>query len=177
IAVFTCLATWLTVTLLSRFVQIRVPAEAEKLGLNYTEHGESIGLGRLQNALDSKLKDNASFANGIAIDPEDEHSDLASTLNQVIGKYESATEQIRMAQNRFKQFAETASDWLWESDNELSVSFFHSSSDASSKALTLNNLQGANLLDILEFSDKELEQLRNCITTGQRIPLLEATIK
>lgn len=177
IAVFTCLATWLTVTLLSRFVQIRVPAEAEKLGLNYTEHGESIGLGRLQNALDSKLNDNASFANGIAIDPEDEHSDLASTLNQVIGKYESATEQIRIAQNRFKQFAETASDWLWESDNKLSVSFFHSSSDASSKALTLNNLQGANLLDILEFSDKELEQLRNCIKTGQRIPLLEATIK
>ncbi|MFK7995849.1 MAG: EAL domain-containing protein [Granulosicoccus sp.] len=176
IAVFTCLVTWITIALLKRFMEVRVSAEAEQLGLNYTEHGESIGINRLQKALTDKLSNHSSFASGININ-DDEHSELASTLNQVIDKYESASEQIRAAQHRFRQFAETASDWLWESDLNLQLSFVHANTDTLYEGFCPDKIRGANLLDVLEFSEQELEQLRCCLGQGQRTPVFEATLR
>ncbi len=176
IALFTAVATWLTLTLLGRFMEIRVSAEAERLGLNYTEHGESIGLARLQSALDSKLGDNTSFASGLSANTDDEHSEIATTLNKVIGRYESASEQVLVAQRRFQQFAETASDWLWESDVELNITFIHANSQSDHQPTDLNRLVGKNLLHILEFKDTELQQFAACLGRYERTPALEALL-
>ena len=176
IACFTTLTTFVTLLVLKRFMQIRVPAQVEYIGLNYTEHGESIGVTRLQNALDDKLQDSSSFAGGFAENLDGEHSELASTLNKIIDKYESATEQISIAQERFQQFAETASDWLWEADADLTLVFVHTNSDAYSAKVTESEFVGKNLLDILQITENERQQLKNSLAAGEHTPVFEAPL-
>ena len=177
VGIFTVLITWLTLVVLRRFMEMRVSSEAERLGLNYTEHGESIGLTRLKSALDDKLTDNKTFASAMSANTDDEHSEIASTLNKVIGRYESASEQILEAQKRFQQFAETASDWLWEADSELNVTFIHSSSTSGATLVNLDQLIGRNLLDILSFTAIELEQFKSHIARFERTPAMEAMLE
>ena len=179
VAIITGVATYLTLTVLKRFMEVRVSADAEHIGLNYTEHGESIGIARLQSALNGTLQDNASFASGVAanaINADDEHSELANTLNQVIGKYESASEQIRIAQNRFKQFAETASDWLWEADANLDITFIHANAAENTGYAPLYKLAGKNLFDILKIDSLEEKQVKDQFARGKTIPVFEAVL-
>lgn len=177
VGVFTVATAWLTLAIIGRFMEVRVTSEAERLGLNYTEHGESIGLTRLQNALDKKLDDNTSFANGMSANSDDEHSEIAATLNKVIGRYESASEQILVAQKRFQQFAETASDWLWESDANLNITFIHANSQTDKTQASFERLKGRNLLDILSFKETELNQFTTCLKRYERTPALEAMLE
>lgn len=176
IALFTCLATWLTLVVIKKFMPLRVSADAEALGLNYTEHGESIGIARLNTALNNQLEDNTSFASGLSSDVDDEHSELASTVNQLITQYESASEQVRIAQVRFQQFAETASDWLWEADADFTLTFIHASSDTQTRHLSLDKLKGENLLNYLEISAQDLKHIEHHVSQMQDLPVFEAIL-
>lgn len=176
IGLFTAITTWLALTLLGKFMEIRVSSESERLGLNYTEHGESIGLTRLQNVLDQKLDDNVSFASAVSISSDDEHSEIAETLTKVIGQYELASEQVLVAQKRFQQFAETASDWLWESDVNLDVTFIHANFQDNKVTAELNCLLGRNLLDILQFDEAELKMFSSYLDRNERTPAMEAKL-
>ena len=177
VAAGTCLVTWLTLKLMSRFMQIRVSEEAEKLGLNYTEHGESVGIARIQNALNDKLVDHNNFASVLSDDADDEHSDLAATLNDVIQKYESASEQIQLAQTRFREFAETASDWLWEADSDLVVSFMHTNAQDDSADAPLHSLLGRKLLEHLTLPDADAEIISELFANGRPPATFEASLK
>lgn len=108
--------------LINRRWPLRVDPEAEKLGLNYTEHGESIGTDRLKQALSAQVSVADSFS-AVTVDPADEHVELASTINQLLAKNESAKEQLELSQRRFLNFAQTASDWLWETDTNMCFTF------------------------------------------------------
>lgn len=176
IAVFTGLVTWICLSALKHFDPIRVSEQAETLGLNYTEHGEGIGIERLQHALDSQLADNSSFANGVNLNTGDEHSELADTLNKVIVKYETASEQINIARNRFKAFAQTASDWLWETDADLTLTFFHANADEQTSDSLLIDPTGCSLLDVLSLSSKDLTQLQTCMQRDERPPVIETKL-
>ncbi len=176
VGVFTVVATWLALTLIGRFMEIRVSSEAEQLGLNYTEHGESIGITRLQSALDKNLDDNTSFASGMSANSDDEHSEIAATLTKVINRYELASEQLLFAQKRFQQFAETASDWLWESDVNLCITFIHANSQDDRQTIQLDRLKGCNLLDTLHFEEAELEKFTAHLNRNERTPAMEAKL-
>jgi len=175
VLVFTSAVTFASLLIMKRFMQIRVSAEAEKIGLNYTEHGESIGLSRLQNTLNSKIASNDSFSNDIVVDSDDEHSELASTLNKVIHKYELASNEIKVARQRFQQFAETASDWLWETDENLIITFVHTNS-AHSMDVSLDENVGLSLLDTLKLGQVEMDQVATCIKNEVATPVFEALL-
>jgi Amt family ammonium transporter len=110
--------TWVTLKLTARYIPLRVKPEEEALGLNYTEHGEAIGTDRLRNALQGQIEGTSGFARAIELDQDDEHADLAAAVNTLIVRQEEVTEEIRQSEQRFRQFAATASDWLWECDRE-----------------------------------------------------------
>ena len=74
------LTTWMTLKLISYFIPLRVSVEDEDLGLNYTEHGESIGAAQLKKALDSQINSTISFAGPLDVASNDEHSELACLL-------------------------------------------------------------------------------------------------
>lgn len=174
--VFTAATTWIALKIFSRVMDVRVSAEAEELGLNYTEHGESVGLDRLQSALKSKLQGNMNFSDGIIVDADDEHSELAATLNKVVGKYEQASDELEMARSRFQQFAETASDWLWEAGPDLTLAFMHANSTHSNEIL-VQGLVGENLFDFLELELQELEQMKSFLRAGESTPVFEAEMR
>ncbi|MBX2837118.1 MAG: EAL domain-containing protein [Gammaproteobacteria bacterium] len=172
---FVCAVTWLSLKLIGRFTEVRVSAEAEEIGLNYTEHGESIGLSRLQNTLSKKIDSASSFKDAIVVDVDDEHSELAATLNKVIEKYELANEEISRAQTRFQQFAETASDWLWETDANMHINFFHANTEHADK-LIANDVMGMSFLDMLILPSQDIQFLQMCIEARESTPVFEAMI-
>ena len=174
IFVISCVGCWATIAILKRFMEFRVSAEAEQIGLNYTEHGESVGLGRLQQALEKKSEQAGSFADGVLVDPDDEHSELAATLNKVISKYEDAQSQVVAANARFQQFAETGSDWLWESDQNLVISFIHANSEAEGSEL-MARMRGSCLTDLLEMESSVRDQVRRSVLELRETPIFEAS--
>ncbi len=173
--VFTSASAWIMLSTLGRFIPLRVSREAEEIGLNYTEHGESIGLDRLQNTLNSKIIANESFADGIVIDSDDEHSELAAALNRVIGKYEQSADELHKASLRFRQFAETASDWLWETDAELKLNFIHANSK-DTQGILVENLLGKHLLDTLRLTANVNSVVQRLINEGKATPVFEAVM-
>lgn len=175
IFLFTATATWITLSLLRLVIPIRVPADAEELGLNYTEHGQTIGLDRLKNTLQSKLQSNEGFASALTVDRADEHSELVDTLNSVIHRYEQANQEILQGHKRFQQFAETASDCLWETDSSFKLRFIHSNS-AQLQNVDLDQLIGCHLLDILQLASADLNQVVDCMQRNEPTPVFEAAL-
>ena len=133
------LSTWLTLKIVSYFIEIRVSVDDEKLGLNYTEHGESVGSAQLKRALDSQIKDNISFGAPLDVASNDEHSELAASMNQLLHKHEQTQKNIRLSEKRFQNFAETASNWLWETDDTLKLTFFNASTKSDSAKINVLN--------------------------------------
>ncbi len=178
VVIFTLSASicWVAITLLSRVLEFRVSEQAENLGLNYTEHGESVGLTRLKNALEQESANAGTFGSQQLENVDDEHSEIASALNKVIKKYETANQEIILAHARFQQFAETASDWLWETDSTLSLKFIHANSEHGI-ALDFSEILGQSLLEFLSVADTWEAQVIQCIETHQPLPVFEAQTK
>ncbi len=175
VATMSCAGCWLTITIIKRLMEFRVSEQAEKIGLNYTEHGESVGLARLQKALEDQGNSADSFSTAALVDSDDEHSELAISLNKVVNKYERANQTIVTANRRFQQFAETASDWLWESDENLLVTFIHANSEAAEVGL-LDQVMSTNLMDQLDIDDTVREQVKAALIARDSTPVFEAKL-
>ncbi len=137
-------------SLLNRFVSLRVSAEQEALGLNMVEHCSTLGTGHLKRALDA-LATQGSGMTSTRLDQGtgDEASDLAETLNHLLDRQAGIERRLRANKERFQDFAETASDWLWETDSSFAISYL---SDQSGDLLGPNSdtLIGQEFCDIFE---------------------------
>ncbi|MEM7220752.1 MAG: EAL domain-containing protein [Pseudomonadota bacterium] len=107
------------------FTPLRVSAQDEYLGLNFTEHGVSIDTQRLKRALDSQLA-NGAFDDSLKVDNDlhDDASELAESLNALLNRHEQARTTIQSQAKRFQHFASTTADVLWETDSELTITYF-----------------------------------------------------
>lgn len=166
---------WVAVRVIQRFMEFRVCAQSEKLGLNYTEHGESVGLVRLQQALESGSETTSVFSGSSLGTIDDEHTELATALNKVVRKYEVANQEVVDANVRFQQFAQTASDWLWETDQESVFTFIHANS-INENSLNLNQIIGQKLLQFLELEKKWLDPLQRKLVEQKPLTVFEAKI-
>lgn len=171
--VISCCICWLTIYLLKFFMEFRVSDQAEKLGLNYAEHGETVGLTRLKNALENQTTAADKFGTVNLVDSDEEHSELATALNKVIGKYEIANQSIAAANQRFQQFAETASDWLWETDENMNLSFLHANSKHGRNVQMLDVI-GNPLFTFLNVDYEIKKQLDQNIKSREDFPVFEA---
>ncbi|MFK8078583.1 MAG: EAL domain-containing protein [Granulosicoccus sp.] len=174
IFIISCALCCVTVFILRRFMDFRVSEHAEKIGLNYSEHGETVGLERLTNALENEALKADTFGSVNVVDSDEEHSELAAALNKVIGKYELANQSIVAANERFQQFAETASDWLWETNEEVHVSFLHANS-THGLDVQISGVIGMPLLKFLNVEYELKKQLDQHIKNRDDFPVFEAT--
>lgn len=177
VAVFTisAISCWIAVLLIKRFMEFRVPEQSEMLGLNYTEHGESVGLVQLRSALESDSTNAGRFSEQSMENIDDEHSELASALNKVLGKYETANREVVVANERFRQFAQTASDWLWETNSDLALEYIHANSEQAG-ILNLDSVLGQSLLGFLELDEEWKMHLHQLISERKKLAVFEAQI-
>ncbi len=171
---FVTLSTWLTLTLVGRFINIRVSVQDEKIGLNYSEHGESIGTARLQQALDSKTVGSLNSGYPLDVASNDEHSDLAASMNKLLQKYEHRQQEIKLSEKRFHHFAQTASNWLWETDENLQLVYFCASTINEDTSI---HVMGSNILDILKITEIDDIQIRRNFEARKPTGVFEARMQ
>jgi len=124
---------WITLRFIALFVDLRVTAEDEHLGLNFTEHGASVDSQRLKRALDTQLVGSnysnsdlsveKASTNRIQLSPEviDDAGELAESMNALLARHETARDTIARQARRFEHFASTTTDYLWETDARLTL--------------------------------------------------------
>ena len=178
IVVFSLVAITIFVTLktVQRFTSIRVTKEEELLGLNYSEHGESIGTDRLNRALHEKINAGGEFSSSIQLVEGDEHSDTATMVNKLIEQQEQAREAIKISEQKFEQFANTASDWLWETDVQLSLTSLDIVTSGLG-ALEKEQWHGMLLNNFIEFRDQDSSLVSELCSNENAFGPLEAIIK
>ncbi len=155
--------TFLVLKIVSRFTALRVTREEELIGLNYSEHGEAIGTDRLKRALEYELSSDRAFTSPVTIDDHDEHAELANTVNKLIAKHEQAVEKISQSEKRFQQFANTASDWLWECSSDLILTSIYKTNNAQSHH-DAEHWIGKHLFDALTFDCEARHTIETAVT-------------
>jgi len=116
--------SWIGLRFIAMFTALRVSAEDEHLGLNFTEHGASVDTQRLKRALDSKMVGTTFDSSDqvtsklagdrIQLSPEiiDDAGELAHSMNALFARHEIGRETISQQARRFEHFASTTSDYL-----------------------------------------------------------------
>lgn len=137
---------------LKRFVPLRVTVEQEALGLNLVEHCSTLGTGHLKRALDTLTIQGGGITD-VRLDQEtgDEAAELATTINHLMDRQAGIEQRLRANKERFQDFAETSSDWLWETDDGLTITYL---SDQSGSLLgpDTETLIGQDFCSIFEES-------------------------
>ncbi len=70
--------------LLDRLLKVRVDAPSEERGLNEAEHATRLGVGHVEQALDSLVRGTADLDARLAVEPGDEAETLTRTFNQLL---------------------------------------------------------------------------------------------
>ncbi len=171
----TTITIYTALSITRKFTPLRVTAEEEMLGLNYTEHGESTGGDRLHRALHEKLStaDNGDLA--IDISSDDEHVDIAVTVNKLIERQEQARSTIAESEKKFQQFATTASDWLWEADASGRIGFLDIVTEEFS-SLDYNNWKGQPITEVITLTESKSKTLIDCWKNKVAFGPIEAEI-
>jgi Amt family ammonium transporter len=166
---------WVTLKIYMKWSATRVTAEEERLGLNYTEHGESVGTDRLKQALEEKSKMKGGLDQRLMVEDGDEASDLAFSMNQLLDKHDEARKEIRESQIRFADFALTASDWLWETNTRLTVKFL-SMGGKEQDVRTLAGSKPAKLFKLARISTEEIVVVRDAIRSKKPFGPVDALL-
>jgi len=158
--------TYASLKLLSRFTSLRVTEEEELLGLNISEHGESIGTDRLHKALHEKVNNVNGYAAPLNLDSGDENADIASLVNTLVSKQEEARLAVEESEKKFQQFANTASDWLWELNADFELSSLSGADDLNAGEKEFLKSK-RNLLDIVQVSESNSVLIEKCLRQGE----------
>ena len=178
VSVFALVAAvvYTTLFIVGRFTPIRVTADEELIGLNFSEHGESIGTDRLNKALYEKIASNDDFSAPIQIEKGDEHNDTAAMINTLINQQEQARNAIAASERKFQQFANTASDWLWETDNKLSLSVLDIVTE-DLRGVDQDQWRGKKLHEFVDFESKNAAAIQQCWQRQSAFGPIEGSIK
>ncbi|MFK8017241.1 MAG: EAL domain-containing protein [Gammaproteobacteria bacterium] len=154
--------TYVALRLFGRFEPVRVSLHSEELGLNYAEHGEAVGTERLQRVLESKIRQFDDDSADIELESDDEHSELASVMTRLMDKYEDARGHLDQSNERFRQFAKTASDWLFETNVDLEVTYISGSVNPDDRSQLKT---GVSVIELLHLEDPELTHVLKRFTS------------
>jgi diguanylate cyclase (GGDEF)-like protein/PAS domain S-box-containing protein len=106
----------------------------------------AIGEGRLEAPLGKARKD--------------EFGDLTRAFDRMIGQLQTSRAEEIVSRQRFLDFAESSSDWLWETNLDGEITYI-SRDVAATLSMSANELVGYTFRDI--FPQDNLEELRNLV--------------
>jgi ammonium transporter, Amt family len=171
IAAFAYYATWAFLKALNHVVPLTITHEQELMGMNQSEHGEISSTTLLQRELDHVATIPASMVREFDTSAGDESSQLAHSLNKMVSAHKSATLTLMRSEARFADFALLATDWLFETDHKLNLSYL---SAARRTAEEWSGWVGKPFLNLLRFRQETLEKLQNDFNLRKPIVPLEA---
>ena len=167
--------TFFLVKTARKFVRIRVSAEEEYLGLNLTEHGAAVGGEKLKQTLLMRLENEKTTHEQIALGNNDENADLAQIIDLLTKQNEDTNFQLQESLNRFSQFAEVASDWLWETDENNRICFV-TVTDSDPMTILNDQAVGKLLSDTFIFNQAMQEKVAKIISNRENFDFIEAEI-
>ena len=88
----------------------------------------------------------------VHLDRSDELGELAESFNRMIDRLDASRKALEHNQQRFRDFAESASDWLWETD-ELGRLLYVSPGAEDIFGISASEMLGRPLADMLRIDD------------------------
>ncbi|MFD2205536.1 ATP-binding protein [Kiloniella antarctica] len=104
-----------------------------------------------------------------------EAGDLVQSFNAMVDELEKVERRLRTSEERFREFAATASDWLWETDAKGHIIWESESRKLGYRGKTFTQIQGQTREQLAGnlMSDKEWQPYRNAIKNHHEIKEFE----
>lgn len=93
---------WLALTLLNRYLPLRVSEYHEHIGLNKAEHNATTELHDLIFEMQQQER-SRNFSHHVHVEPFTDIGQIAAQYNRVIDKFNAATEEIRQKHNQLSE--------------------------------------------------------------------------
>ena len=150
------IGSYLTLRVINQWLPLRVEKANERLGLNHTEHGVRLDGERLLESISTSIADHGGFSDEVIATNELllEESDIAVALRKMLDKHEQAQATITRQSERFRQFAATTNDLLWETDDRCILTMLQSNNDIATDD-DLNIWLGSSLLDCFQTEEAD----------------------
>jgi ammonium transporter, Amt family len=171
VAGFAYAATWIFLSVLQLLMPLGINPEQERIGMNQSEHGEFTGTELLQREIDHVATIPATLVHDFDTSAGDESADIAHSLNRMVAAHKSATITLMRSEARFADFALLATDWLFETDHKLNLSYLSAARRSSDEWA---GWMGKPFLNLLRFRQETLEKLQNDFNLRKPIVPLEA---
>ncbi len=116
-------STFLFLRLLRFFMKLRVSPEDEMLGLNYTEHGATLGSDRLRASLGAHLdqaKADGNYLRPLALENNgDESAEIGIVFNELVSKHVGVMRQLETAREQAVASEQSKSEFLANMSHEI----------------------------------------------------------
>lgn len=165
---------------LTAVTPLRVTEQDERIGLNVAEHGALLGTDSLRLALEERVAPRVDRETA-AISPKtdygfDDGADVAASMNTLLARYEASQAELAAAHARMRDFAATASDFLWETDADFRLRYV-SDSYASIAHQPAAAAIGADFFDVLKVRQSETALLKLSLKNGRRFDSVVAQLR
>jgi Amt family ammonium transporter len=116
-------STFLFLRVLRLFMRLRVSAEDEILGLNYAEHGATLGSDRLRTALGEhldKARQDGNYLRPLALENNgDESAEIGIVFNELVSKHVGVMRQLETAREKAVASEQSKSEFLANMSHEI----------------------------------------------------------
>ena len=116
-------STFLFLRLVRLFMKLRVSAQDEILGLNYTEHGATLGSDRLRATLGAHLdqaKLDGNYLRPLALENNgDESAEIGIVFNELVSKHVGVMRQLESAREQAVASEQSKSEFLASMSHEI----------------------------------------------------------
>jgi ammonium transporter, Amt family len=171
VAGFCYSVTFVFLSVLRSVMPLGISLEQERIGMNQAEHGEVTGTEQLQREIEHVATISPELIRDFDTSTGDESAQMAHSLNKMIAAHREATSTLVRSEARFADFANLASDWLFETDAQLNLSYLSAARRASEQWTSWLNKP---FLNLLRFRQETLDKLQNDFNLRKPIVPLEA---
>lgn len=104
IGVYSFGVSFVVLSLLNKFIPLRVSSRDERIGLNISEHGATTSILDLITQMDEQAR-SGDFSKPVEVEPETEAAPIAAFYNTVLEKFLLETGRRQMAMQKLNQMA------------------------------------------------------------------------